>query len=140
ELAASAAERVRLALEECENPGGVLHLPWRSLFTPEDLQFPVWLGDYCMPDEAHEAAKERLGQLLGIQESALEEAPEYLDEHTILKAKHEGTYRPRTMEQAKAPPAKEKEKAQGSTPAVPALAACVGMVVLILAVAIPKLL
>eukprot|EP00435_Cladocopium_sp_Y103_P048554 s203_g14.t1 len=156
ELASSAAERLRLALEECEKPGRFLNLPWRGLFSPEastewDLQFgcsavtvgkisgfPLWLGDYLMPDESHAAAKERLGQLLGVQEEALEEAPDFLDEHKLLSA-HVATYGP----EPKSDRAGEKPspKAASGSSAVPvALTTCVAMVVLILAVAIPKML
>ncbi|CAJ1417332.1 unnamed protein product [Effrenium voratum] len=132
ELAASAAERVRLALEECEQPGKLLNLPWRSLFTPQDLELPLWVGDYCMPDESHSAARERLGQLLCMPEEALSQAPEHLDEHIIFTAKHAGTYSAKELEKPAAAPAKPQQKAP--------LAVCLGLVVLLVAVAIPRLL
>ena len=137
ELAESAGERLRLALEESETPGGFLNLPWRSLFSPEDLQFPVWLGDYCMPDESRDAARERLGQLLGMQEESLEEAPKHLDEKGILDAKHCGTYGPVTLNTAES----RKGDSKAKSSAVPfALTTCVALVVVVLAVAIPQFL
>lgn len=139
EIASSSAERLRLALEECEKPGRFLNLPWRGLFSPEDLQFPLWLGDYLMPDESHAAAKERLGQLLGVQDEALEQAPDFLDEHKLLTA-HVGTYGPEPgsdRAQGKAPKA-STSGSSGSSGVPVALTTCVAMVVLILAVAMHR--
>lgn len=92
-LAASAASRLQLALEEAEgSAGGALQLPYRALCRPADLELPLYFGDYCMPDEEPSAARERLAQLLGVQESSLEPPPAQLDEWGRLSRDFQGTY------------------------------------------------
>lgn len=92
-LAASAASRLQLALEEAEGSAdGALQLPYRALCRPADLELPLYFGDYCMPDEEPGAARERLAQLLGVQESSLEPPPAKLDEWSRLSSDFKGTY------------------------------------------------
>lgn len=151
-VAASAAERLRLAFEEAEAdaeggdadgaPGtaavtGPLMLPWRALFRPQDLGLPLWCGDYCMPDEDADAARERLGQLLGYPEDAFEVAPSFLNEHAKLERDHVGTYKPNAATGgvvAAAPQA--AGKASAAVP-LPALACAAAVVVLLAAMLVP---
>eukprot|EP00927_Polykrikos_kofoidii_P016639 TRINITY_DN17527_c0_g4_i1.p1 TRINITY_DN17527_c0_g4~~TRINITY_DN17527_c0_g4_i1.p1 ORF type:complete len:465 (-),score=112.00 TRINITY_DN17527_c0_g4_i1:132-1526(-) len=94
-LAASVAERLQLAQEEAAEVGGGgdrLQLPWRSLYRPTDLDLPLWCGDYCMPDEEAKSGQERLGQLLCVAESCLEEAPRKLDENAVIDREYKSTY------------------------------------------------
>jgi len=92
-LAASAAGRLQLALEEAEgSAAGALQLPYRALCRPADLELPLYFGDYCMPDEEPSAARERLAQLLGVQEASLEPPPVELDERVRLSRDFGGTY------------------------------------------------
>merc|ERR1712039_915337 len=98
----SAAERLRIGLEEAEGDDGkistgkrtTLPLPWRALCKPSECELPIWCGDYCMPDETVTAALERLGQFLGLPESAFDEAPAFLAERQRLTENHKGTYGP----------------------------------------------
>jgi len=84
DVASSAAERVRLALEESKG-GKRLSLPCRAWFCLADFGFPLWCGDYCMPDEKINAARIRVGKILGISDSVLEDAIDCLDERSQLQ-------------------------------------------------------
>lgn len=135
-LAASAGHRLQLALEEAEGGGkGRLQLPWRALCKPEGVELPFWCGDYCMPDEDLAAARERLGQLLGVPESGFEAAPEHLDEHARFSRDYQGTYGPPEPEE-KAPSAKKG----GGNAALQAAGCAVALGVALLAVLVPMLL
>lgn len=132
-LAASAGTRLQLALEEAEGGArGRLNLPWRALRQPTEAEFPLWCGDYCMPDEAPGVELERLGQLLGLPETAFEEAPVHLDERARLERDHQGTYGPPPAAQGAGAPSK-------ATSGLP-VAACAAIAALVMAVTIPLLL
>eukprot|EP00439_Symbiodinium_sp_Y106_P024344 s6662_g2.t5 len=76
EVAKTATERVQVALDDCpgELGGKRLDLPWRSFHMPQDLELPLWFGDYCMKDEERAEGRERLGFFLGAQPDMLEQA------------------------------------------------------------------
>eukprot|EP00439_Symbiodinium_sp_Y106_P023912 s6662_g2.t3 len=75
EVAKTATERVQVALDDCpgELGGKRLDLPWRSFHMPQDLELPLWFGDYCMKDEERAEGRERLGFFLGAQPDMLEQ-------------------------------------------------------------------
>lgn len=139
-LVASAVHRLQLALDEATEEGaegakGILQLPFRALCQPEDLQLPLWCGDYCMPDEEKSVARERLGQLLGLQESSLEEAPEHLDEFARLDRDYKGTYGPPSQAHAAA----SVQPGGGKSVACPLVVGATAVVALLVALAVPTL-
>lgn len=136
----SAVERLELAMEEGEewsasDSSTPLQLPWRACCRPQAADhLPIWCADVCMPDETADAARERLGQLLGQPQSALDLAPPHLDERKWLEQEHPGTYAPLGGRKA----------AQGGAGArkagVPVAACGAAAVALLLAAAVPFLL
>uniref|UniRef100_A0A7S4S4H2 Uncharacterized protein n=1 Tax=Alexandrium monilatum TaxID=311494 RepID=A0A7S4S4H2_9DINO len=135
-LAACAGQRLQLALDEAEGGAkGRLQLPWRALCRPEGVDLPFWCGDYCMPDEDLGAARERLGQLLGVGESSFEAAPEHLDERAQFGRDHRGTYGPPEPEE---PPAGAKKPGGGLL--LPAAGCAVAVAAVLLAVLVPMVL
>jgi len=141
EVAKTATERVQVALDDCpgELGGKRLDLPWRSFHMPQDLELPLWFGDYCMKDEERAEGRERLGFFLGAQPDMLEQAPDHLDEQKILTAKHPGTYGPEPADVKPKHASNPTEDMQDPGPPKGPIAACVGIAVLIVAVAIPLL-
>jgi len=145
-VAASAGERLRLALEEAEEDDDEgaraarpsrLQLPWRAFGRPDGCdELPFWCGDYCMPDEDASAGLERLGELLGLPAAALAAAPPHLDERARLGRDFGGTYSP---EPAAGPSKDGGSKASGSS-FLPAAACALAVACVALAVAIPMLL
>jgi len=133
-VASSAGQRLQLALEEVA-VGGVnasqqrVQLPYRALCKPQGVDLPLWCGDYCMPDEAVDAAVERLGQLLGLPQDAFEAAPSHLDEKLRLEQDHVGTYGPTQDE--------EGSDSCGKKPLMPTAVCAATVGVLLLAVAVP---
>lgn len=141
-IATSAAERLHLALEEADSEP--LMLPWRAHCHPQTIELPLWCGDHVMPDESVEAARERMGQLLGVQETAFDEAPAHLDERAQLQRAHVGTYESGAVGDGRATKSSRVRKANRDTvdhAATTNIRLCIGAVAAILvAVAIPALL
>mmetsp|Transcript_120547 Transcript_120547/g.292578 ORF Transcript_120547/g.292578 Transcript_120547/m.292578 type:complete len:86 (+) Transcript_120547:1-258(+) len=81
------------------------------------------------------AARERLGQLLGVGESAFEDAPGHLDERAIFSRDHQGTYGPPEPEE---PPPSSKKAGGGL--ALPAAGCALAVGAVLLALAVPMLL
>jgi len=136
----SAVERLQRALDEEESDDGLprtrAQLPWRALCRPQSSDLPLWVGEYCMPDEDVDAACERLGEFLGVPASCFDRAPAELDEHARLEQNHAGAFDPMADKEEK--PA--KSKAAGGVP-LPAVAACgAAAVVALLALVVPALL
>jgi len=136
-LISSAATRLQLAIEESEG-GDSITLPWRALCRPSGTDLPCWCGDYCMPDEEPDVALERLGQLLGVPESDLEQAPVHLDEYALLRRDFAGTYEAEVADGVAAQSFGGKSK-KGSL-AIPSFQCVAALAALTLAVAAPLLL
>jgi len=133
-IASSAGQRLQLALEEAavgngNAPQQHVQLPWRPLCKPQGVDLPLWCGDYCMPDEAVDAAVERLGQLLGLPEDAFEAAPSHLNEKLRLERDHAGTYGPMQDEEGSA--------SGGKTPLMSTAVCAATVGVLLLAMSVP---
>jgi len=133
-ICSSAHERVQLAVEETEGDTKVLQLPWRALCCPQGMELSIWCGDYCMPDEGIESAKERLGQLLGHPQSMFDDAPKHMNERKLLDRNHKGTY-----ESPVTAPEPNQSSSSGKAP-VPAAACAAAVAALALALLIPLLL
>lgn len=140
DLAASAGERLRLALEEARaaaepeppvaKPRG-LHLPWRALARPSALaSLPIWCGDHCFPDEDRAAAQGRIGELLGIPIDALGPPPAHLDEQARLERDAPGSYAGAPWE-GRSSAAKARGAALAVTPACAAAAAALASALLV---------
>jgi len=82
-----------------------------------------------MPDEAVDAAVERLGQLLGLPEDAFEAAPSHLNEKLRLERDHAGTYGPMQDEEGSA--------SGGKTPLMSTAVCAATVGVLLLAMSVP---
>lgn len=131
-LAASAAERLQLALGKAgRDQRGVVMLPWRAFCRPKEMALPFWCGDFCAPDETSDAAKERLGQLLGLPLCALDEAPSHLDERATLFKSYSGTYDLAVIAHGSSTVTQDKSKTE--RPAVHLLACWAALVALLAA-------
>lgn len=137
-LAASAAERLQFALERAgEDQRGVVMLPWRAFCRPKEMVLPFWCGDFCTPDETSDAAKERLGQLLGLPGCALDEAPSHLNERATLFKSYSGTYDLAVVAQRSSMVTQGKSKTE--RPAVHLLACVAALVASLAALTVPLL-
>jgi hypothetical protein len=132
---ASAAARLQLALEEADGASGRIDVPWRALCRPQDVELPLWCGDFCMPDESKDDAQERLGQLLDVQD--FETAPAHLDEYLLLQQRFPNSYKPESASSTTGTGGRSTSKSSSSNSML-ACAAAVGA--LLVAVTIPLVL
>lgn len=80
----TARHRLEVGLEDSAG-NAVFTLPWRAWSGAKEWNLPLWLGDYCTPDETRQDSYRRLEQLTGLPMSGLEAVPAHLDEYKILQ-------------------------------------------------------